>query len=87
MRLERPLIGCTQSQNHTPQAGHGPILFPPEQRPHNTEGEDFNLLDQARGHALQVAKELGRGLLGGMSISVTDEQGVVVFETQIPEKE
>jgi Domain of unknown function (DUF6894) len=53
----------------------------------DTEGEDFNLLDQARGHALQVAKELGRGLLGGMSISVTDEQGVVVFETQIPEKE
>jgi hypothetical protein len=53
----------------------------------DTEGEDFNLPAEARGHALKVAEELGRGSLGGMSISVTDEQGVVVFETQIPEKD
>ena len=52
----------------------------------DADGENFDLLAEARGHALQVAKELGRGLLGGKSISVTDEQGVVVFETQIPDK-
>jgi hypothetical protein len=39
---------------------------------------------EARGHALKVAKELSRGSLGGLFISVTDEQAVVVFETQIP---
>ena len=53
----------------------------------DTEGENFDLAAEARGHALQVAKELGRGSLGGKSISVTDEQGVVVFKTQIPEEE
>jgi len=46
----------------------------------DTEGENFDLLAQARGHALQVAKGLGRGSLTGMAISVTDEQGVVVFQ-------
>jgi hypothetical protein len=48
------------------------------------EGENFDLLAEARGHALQVAHELRRSSLGGRSISVTDEQGVVVFKTQIP---
>jgi hypothetical protein len=53
----------------------------------DTEGEDFDLPAEARGHALKVAQELSRGSLGGMSISVADEQGVVVFKTQIPDKE
>ena len=39
----------------------------------DTEGEDFNFPAEARGHALKVAEELGRGSRGGMSISVTDE--------------
>ena len=50
----------------------------------DTEGEEFNLAAEARGHALKVAEELGRGSLGGMSISVTDEQGVLIFKTPIP---
>jgi uncharacterized membrane protein len=53
----------------------------------DTDGEDFDLVAEARGHALKVAKELSRGSLGGMSISVADERGVVVFKTQIPDKE
>jgi hypothetical protein len=53
----------------------------------DTEGEDFDLPAEARAHALKVAHELRRSSLGGRSISVTDEQGVVVFKTQIPEQE
>ena len=53
----------------------------------DTGGEDFDRPAEARGHALQVAHELRRSSLGGRSISVTDEQGVVIFQTQIPEKE
>ena len=53
----------------------------------DTEGEDFNLPAEARGHALQVAHELRRSSLGGSSISVTDEQGVVIFKAQIPDEE
>jgi Domain of unknown function (DUF6894) len=50
------------------------------------DGESFDLLAKARGHAVQVAQELGRhgSPHVGLSISVTNEQGVVVFETEIP---
>jgi hypothetical protein len=54
----------------------------------DVDGEDFDLLAEARGHALRVAYELGRhGSLGGRSMSVTDEQGVVVFKTPISDQE
>jgi len=91
MRFERPSIGCKQSQNHTRKAEHGPILFPPDQRPHSRRcrGEDFDLVAAARGHAVKVAQELGRhgSPLGGRSISVTDEKGVVLFKTAISDEE
>jgi len=35
MRFERASIGCKLSQNHTREAGNGPILFQPDQRPHS----------------------------------------------------
>ena len=35
MRFDRPSIGCKLSQNHTREAGNGPILFQPDQRPHS----------------------------------------------------
>jgi hypothetical protein len=54
----------------------------------DTEGEDFDLVAEARGHALKVAQELGRHeSAGGRSISVTDERGIVVFKTAIPDEE
>ena len=54
----------------------------------DVDGEEFDLLAEARGHAVGVAQELGRhGSLGGRSISVTDEQGVVVFKTPINDEE
>jgi hypothetical protein len=40
----------------------------------------------ARDHAVQVARELAGGLTSGRSISVTDEKGVVVFKTEIPDE-
>ena len=47
-------------------------------------GEEFGLVEAARGHATAVARELSRnGLhiaLVGCCISVVDEQGVVVFK-------
>jgi hypothetical protein len=48
-------------------------------------GEEFNVLQEARGHALAVARELSRNApphrFAGHHISVVDEQGVVVFTT------
>jgi hypothetical protein len=49
-------------------------------------GERFDLLGHARDHALQVARELAGGLTSGRSISVTDEKGVIVFKTEIPDE-
>ena len=50
----------------------------------DVDGEEFDLATDARGHALKVAQESGRhgSSLGGRSISVTDEQGAVVFKRQ-----
>jgi hypothetical protein len=48
-------------------------------------GEEFDLAEEARGHALRVARELCRNRPWavdlGRYISVTDEWGVVVFRT------
>jgi hypothetical protein len=43
----------------------------------DVDGEDFDLVAEARGHAVKVAQELGRhgSPLGGRSISVTGERG------------
>jgi len=49
-------------------------------------GESFDLLVHARDHAVQVARELAGGMTSGRSISVTDENGVVVFKTEIPDE-
>jgi uncharacterized protein DUF6894 len=47
-------------------------------------GEEFDLVEAARGHAVAVARELSRNqrsqALGGLYISVVDERGVVVFK-------
>jgi hypothetical protein len=52
----------------------------------DVEGESFDLLGQACDHAARVADELAGGSASGKSISVTDEHGVVVFKTVIPDK-
>ena len=50
-------------------------------------GEEFDLVEAARGHALTVARELSRGRLPrallGRHISVVDERGVVVFKVPL----
>jgi hypothetical protein len=50
-------------------------------------GEEFDLVEEARGHALRVARELCRNRPWavdlGRYISVTDEWGVVVFRTPL----
>jgi hypothetical protein len=50
-------------------------------------GEEFNLVEAARGHAVAVARELSRNqrsqALGGLYISVVDERGVVVFKVPL----
>jgi hypothetical protein len=50
-------------------------------------GEEFDLVEEARGHALRVARELCRNRPWaadlGRYISVTDESGVVVFRTPL----
>jgi hypothetical protein len=50
-------------------------------------GEEFDLLEAARGHARAVARELsGKRLpfaLVGRYISVVDERGVVVFKVAL----
>jgi hypothetical protein len=44
----------------------------------DVDGENFDLLADARNHARKVAQELGReGSLSKRSLSVTDERGVV----------
>jgi hypothetical protein len=52
------------------------------------DGEDFDLVAEARGHAVKVAEEVGRnrGSLSGRSISVTDEEGVVIFKQKIADE-
>ncbi len=44
----------------------------------DVDGVEFDLVAEARGHALKVAQELGRhgSPLGGRCISVTDEKGL-----------
>jgi hypothetical protein len=45
-------------------------------------GEEFDLVEEARGHAITVARELSRHSrpdLAARYISVMDERGVVVF--------
>jgi acetylornithine/succinyldiaminopimelate/putrescine aminotransferase len=48
-------------------------------------GEEVDLVEEARGHALAVARELSRNApphrFAAHHISVVDEQGVVVFTT------
>jgi hypothetical protein len=47
-------------------------------------GEEFDLMEAARGHAIAVARELSGirlpAVLVGRYISVADEKGVVVFK-------
>jgi Domain of unknown function (DUF6894) len=50
------------------------------------EGEEFDLVEAARGHATAVAQELSRNrprALVGYYISVVDERGVVVFTVRL----
>jgi hypothetical protein len=50
-------------------------------------GEEFDLVEAARGHAMTVARELSRNQLPdalvGRHISVVDERGVVVFKVAL----
>ena len=48
-------------------------------------GEEFDLVEAARGHAVAVARELSRNQRsqGGLYISVVDERGVVVFKVPL----
>jgi uncharacterized protein DUF6894 len=50
-------------------------------------GEEFDLVEAARGHATAVARELSRNrpphAFVGWHISVVDEQGVVVFKVPL----
>jgi hypothetical protein len=50
-------------------------------------GEEFDRVAAARGHAMEVARELSRHRLAdaliGRHISVTDERGVVVFKVPL----
>jgi len=52
----------------------------------DVEGEEFDLVEAARGHAMTVARELSRNrprALVGHYISVVDERGVVVFKARL----
>jgi hypothetical protein len=53
-------------------------------------GEEFDLVEAARRHAMAVAQELSRNRLPrslvGRHITVLDERGVVVFEVPILRK-
>jgi hypothetical protein len=50
----------------------------------DVDGENFEIVAEARGHAIKVAQELRReGSATGTSISVADEGGVIVFKTPI----
>jgi hypothetical protein len=50
-------------------------------------GEEFDLVEAARGHAVAMARDLSRNLplhaLDGHHISVVDERGVVVFRVSL----
>jgi hypothetical protein len=50
-------------------------------------GEEFDLVEAARGHAVAVARELSRNepphAFVGCQISVVDERGVVVFKVPL----
>ena len=50
-------------------------------------GEEFDLVEAARGHAVAVARELSRhqqlDALIGLYISVLDEDGIVVFRVPL----
>jgi hypothetical protein len=50
-------------------------------------GEEFDLVEAARGHAVAVGRELSRNqpshALGGLYISVVDDRGVVVFKVPL----
>jgi len=50
-------------------------------------GEEFDRVEAARGHAMEVARELSRHRLPddliGRHISVVDESGVVVFKVPL----
>ncbi len=50
-------------------------------------GEEFDLVEAARGHAVAMARELSRNRLPhalvGHYISVVDERGVVVFKVAL----
>jgi uncharacterized protein DUF6894 len=50
-------------------------------------GEEFDLVEAARGHAVAVARELSRhqqlDALIGLYISVLDEDGIVVFKVPL----
>jgi hypothetical protein len=50
-------------------------------------GEEFDLVEAARGHAVAVARELSRNQLSdalvGLYISVVDERGVEVFKVPL----
>jgi uncharacterized protein DUF6894 len=50
-------------------------------------GEEFDLVEAARGHAVAVARELSRNqpsdALSGLYISVVDEGGIVVFKAPL----
>jgi hypothetical protein len=50
-------------------------------------GEEFDLVEAARGHAVAMARELSRNrplhALDGRHISVVDERGVVVFKVPL----
>jgi hypothetical protein len=51
------------------------------------DGEEFDRVDAARGHAMAVARELSRNepphVFVGCHISVVDDQGVVVFKVPL----
>ena len=50
-------------------------------------GEEFDLVEAARGHAVAMARELSRNrplhALDGRHISVVEERGVVVFKVPL----
>ncbi len=56
---------------------------------HDEEGEEFDLLQEAKGAALDIASELARNLehIAGQHILVMDAFGVVVFRTPVRSQE
>lgn len=56
---------------------------------HDEQGEEFDLLQEAKGAALVIASELARNQeqMAGQHILLTDANGVVVFRTQVRSQE